>query len=829
MKISKKINLSFLILCFVLTTAFVTQDDPFASLLSKLTEYNKNNQQEKVHLHLDKPYYAVGDDIWFKAYVLNTVTSEPSQISNTLYVELINPADKVSKQLKIPMSFGMGWGDFKLADSLPEGNYRIRAYTRWMRNAGSEFFYDKTIKIGRSDRFKSDAAKVNVKTPANNTTGTTTASKIDLQVFPEGGNLVENIPSRLAIKLVGNDGLGKDATVSIKDQTGAELSQTETKHMGMGVVILNAQPGQTYTANVKFADGSSKSTPIPKAIPTGYVLSANTADSTKIAIKIFLSQDLLGKGDLKILAQHNNNIFYSAKVPSEKQVTSINLPNDKIPSGILRLTLFAPDNTPVCERLVFVNNQADKLDVQMENQTKTSARKAKVTGKFKSVTAGKPTPASFSVSINNISKIPTDELNESNILTDLLLTSDLGGYVEKPNYYFLKKDADTRSNLDLLLMTQGWRRLVWKDFLNNTVKPVTFQPEKLLVISGTITNYGGKPAAKTKVSLLSTANKLFLIDTLTDENGHFAFKEMFFGDSTKFAVRAETEKGKSNVDIKMDVTPGHVVQKNQNTGDIEININEALASYLTKSDNYFEEIARATQVRNSINLETVNIVGQKKTKVTESANFNGPGNADYVFTADVLETKQNLYQVLMGRVAGLNFRTNDEGVQIPYLTKAQFGSTQTSSNMKVIVDGMEIDSSMIGDIVLAEVQSIEVLTSQALSFVYGTSGGVIIITSRKGGRDVNSIAAAPGTLAYTPEGYYTSREFYMPKYEPNVNNKPTDFRTTIYWKPNLITDIDGNASFEYYNANEPGTYRVVIEGIDAVGSLARKTYTYGVN
>jgi hypothetical protein len=836
MKISRKVNLSLLILCFLSTTAFITQDEPFAGLLSKLTEYNKNNQQEKVHLHLDKPHYAVGDDIWFKAYVLNTVTTQPSQISNTLYVELINSKDKISKLLRIPMSYGMGWGDFKLADSLPEGNYRIRAYTRWMRNAGSEFFYDKTIKIGRSDRFNSDVAKATKpKTHETNETRISTANKIDLQVFPEGGNLVENIPSKVALKVTGTDGLGKDAIVSIKDQTGAELSQAKTKHMGMGMLVLNPQPGQNYTANISFTDGSSKTIPLPKALPSGYVLSTNAADSSKIGVKIMISQDLIGKGDLSILATHNNNIYYSAKVISDKQVTSLNLPTNKIPSGILRLTLFDPNSNPVAERLVFVNNLSDKLDVQMEGSLTQSTPKAKITSKFKSVHGEKSTPGSFSISVTNASKVEPDELNESNIFTDFLLTSDLSGYIEKPNYYFLKKVADTRSNLDLLLMTQGWRRFVWKDFLNNTIKPVTFQPEKLLVISGTITNYGGKPAAKTKVSLLSTANKLFLIDTLTDENGHFAFKEMFFGDSTKFAVRAETEKGKSNVDIKMDVTPGHVVQKNQNTGNIEININEALASYLTKSDNYFEEMARIGRIKNSINLETVNIIGQKKT-VTESTNFNGPGNADYIFTSEEIETKRDLFHALMGRVPGINFRAVRDGVYMPYLNKAQTAIAATSSNfspMKIIVDGIEIDTTVqpekINDIVFTEVESIEVLTSGALSFLYGTAGGVIIITSKKGGRDINSIAAAPGTLAYIPEGYYTSREFYMPKYEPNVNNKHTDFRTTIYWKPNLITDLDGQASFEYYNANEPGTYRVVIEGIDAAGNLARKVYNYEVN
>ena len=130
--------------------AFKMDDDPLTALVKKIDEYTNKYPQEKVHLHLDKPYYAIGDDIWFKAYVLNTKTQAPTNISKILYVELINEKDSLKKQLKLPLMGGITWGDFKLPDSLTEGNYRIRAYTTYMRNFGTDFFFDKTIKIGNS-------------------------------------------------------------------------------------------------------------------------------------------------------------------------------------------------------------------------------------------------------------------------------------------------------------------------------------------------------------------------------------------------------------------------------------------------------------------------------------------------------------------------------------------------------------------------------------------------------------------------------------------------------------------------------------------------------
>jgi hypothetical protein len=141
---------AFLTLGLVAVFAFRFEDDPFSAILEKMEVYTKNYQQEKVYLHLDKPYYAVGDDIWFKAYVLNAQTSRPSEISGALYVELLNEKDSVKQLLKIPLVSGIGIGDFKLLEAFTEGNYRIRAYTQWMRNSGTDFFFDKTIKIGNS-------------------------------------------------------------------------------------------------------------------------------------------------------------------------------------------------------------------------------------------------------------------------------------------------------------------------------------------------------------------------------------------------------------------------------------------------------------------------------------------------------------------------------------------------------------------------------------------------------------------------------------------------------------------------------------------------------
>lgn len=309
----KLLTLGAALLSVISTSSLWAQDANLSSFLKKLDEATNKQAQEKVYLHLDKPYYAVGDDIWFKAYTINAKTGLPSTISGLLYVELVNEKDSVTKQLKLPMKSGITWGDFKLIDSLSEGNYRIRAYTQWMRNAGPEFYFDKTIKIGNSwankvftkssnvlstennqqkisttiqftdkqnlpytncqvsyevklgqktvergkgvtnsqgeitieatnkqpDALKSGAIIANITLPnkqviAKEIPLKTTSKEFDVQFFPEGGKMVENLPNKVGIKAISSSGLGETAKGVIIANDGTEISQFETNKLGMG-------------------------------------------------------------------------------------------------------------------------------------------------------------------------------------------------------------------------------------------------------------------------------------------------------------------------------------------------------------------------------------------------------------------------------------------------------------------------------------------------------------------------------------------------------------------------------------------------------------------
>jgi TonB-dependent SusC/RagA subfamily outer membrane receptor len=902
----KNLKISLIGICCLFSfSAFMIADDPFSALLQKLDEFTKKNPQEKVYLHLDKPYYAIGDNIWFKAYVTDAKTSLPATTSNILYVELINDRDSVARQIKLPMQSGITWGDFKLSDSLSEGNYRIRAYTQWMRNAGPNFFFDKTIKIGNgwtnkvytitdfqySAENNQERVKTKIKflngsaspftnaqvsyqivmgtkkssvnkavTDANgeisvNVTNNSVnafkggyisatislpdglkptkiipikaiSNKVDVQFFPEGGSLVEGLPCKVALKSINGDGLGENISGVVIDNEGAEVLSFETTFQGMSSFVITPMAGKNYTAKVKFKDGLERAVALPKAMASGYVLAVNNIDSTKIGVKVMITPDLLNKGDLNLLLQHGGQVLFAGKVPTVKQIASIVVPKTSFPSGIAQLTLFNQQNNPVAERLTFINNVHDKIELNAQGLKSAYGKKGLVDLSVDAINGGKPVQGSFSVSVTNISVVAPDLENESNMLTSLLLTSDLAGYVEKPNHYFLKNDIETKIELDHLLLTQGWRKINWSTIANPQAVAIKFPAEKAMKISGVVTN-NGKPVVKGKVSLMSSSSGIFATDTETDANGRFTFNEIAFNEGVKFAIKAVTNADRKGVKITMDEMPPQLEFANKNTGDIEADVNETLKSYLKQSAAYFDEQEARGFLTRVNQLKAVEIVAKVNKASPNSANLNGPGNADYAFNAEDLKNATTLSQYLQGRVPGLLI---DQ--KLPY-------STRNNGIMTVIVDGNTIIdgqggdagvSASLDDTNIRDIESIEILKNIPNTAIYGHAGanGIIIITT-KGGQERSTFnTRAPGMMAYNPQGFYRVREFYAPKYDVKQDPKP-DYRPTVFWQPNLVSDASGKAMLKYYNTDQAGTYRIVIEGFDGDGNLARKVFNYNVN
>ena len=900
----RKLIISLLLAVSIFTLAgFIVADNyPIQKIALQLNKWALKNPVEKVYLQLDKPYYATGDDIWFKAYVTIGSQHELTSLSGVLNVELIDDKDSVKQHIKLPLIHGLTWGDFALPDTLSEGNYRIRAYTDWMRNAGPEYFFDQHVSIVSAIDNKVNArvaytfasqngqptvnatinytdpegvayankvVKYNVdlgakqiakgkgvtddkgnislsfintlKEPVNSGRIITniqidknnlitktvpvkaTSGNVDVQFFPEGGNLVAGITSKIAFKAVGADGLGTDIKGTVTDDAGNTVVTFNSQHLGMGEFALNPKANKIYKAHIIYADGSDNTIALPQALDKGYVLSVNKKDSSKISIKISANEQTYESDPndtLSLIAQSDGEVYYAAK--SKPGVSSFvaTLDKSRFPSGIVQFTLFSSKGEPLNERLVFIqNNDQLKLDVKA---AKTYAPGQKVKIQLNATNAdAKPAVGSFSVSVTDETKVPQDENFASTILTNLLLTSDLRGYVEQPNYYFNNTSEKAQADMDVLMLTQGYHRFEWKRVLNDDLPEAVYQPEKTLRISGRITTLGGKPVVNGKVTLLSTGHGIFFTDTITDANGRFAFNNMTFPDSIRFVIQARTGKDHRNVNIQLDDVIPQGADSDKNAADVQVNIYDGLSNYVQSTKDLFNQQLKYGLAKHTIVLKEV-VITDKRIRLKNSSNLNGPGNADQVLVGDQIPLGCfSIDQCLQGVLMGVIFRNG-----VPYSTRGGM--------MTINLDGVFIPSDELNTININDIGSIEVLRTGAYMSIYGSQsgpGGVILLTS-KTGEDLSKERynqAVPGLVTYSPIGYSKIRTFYSPQYDdPKTNQAIADQRSTIYWNPNIVTDKSGNASFDYFNAGSKGTYRVIIEGMDVDGNIGRQVYRYKV-
>jgi len=828
-------KLKLLAFVFLLTSTSIAFAQSNSLILNRninaLQQYATKYPIEKVHLHLDRPWYGLGDTIWFKAYTVIGSNHQLSALSGVLYTELISANDTILQRLTLQLNQGTCMGEFVLPYTYKSGTFRIRAYTNWMRNDSSAYFYDQKIIIGGINPQPDQPTVAKPNSPANNVLQNH-AENPDVQFFPEGGYLVNGLRSKIAFKAINKDGFAANIQGVIIDEDNNELASFNTQHAGMGQFPLTPQPGKQYKAKITCADGSSYLLDLPKAKNEGFTLSVNnTTDSLYVTIA---ANDVLYKSNLDtafyLIAQSGGEHYFAAGGKLINHVFTANITKSRFPSGIARFTLFSQSGEPLNERIVFIQNpDMLNLAVTTEKESYTPKEKVKIGLAAKNEEA-KAVTGTFSVAVTDETKVPVDEVSEHTIFTDLLLTPELKGNIEKPNYYFINNNDKTRSDLDLLMLTQGYRRFEWKRILADSNPPIKYQPETALSLSGTIKTLSNKPIANGKIRLTSVKD-LFVTDTLSDANGNFTFANLYLNDTTKVVINAKKANGKDNIMIAIKSPSYPAIDKTAKTtvNYLSADLPEPVLTALKKT--YIT--GQQQSLKNVIQLKEVKIKERRNLyfnpvysdNMKFSSNLNGPGNADQVVLADKLtrDGGGKLSDILQSKIFGLSWVGG-----IPYsLHTTHFHQPPLS----LFIEGGQASINELDDINPYDIYSIEVLTSISYLSVYGSNapGGALIITMKHGNDPVNNASiAVDGLITYKFKGFYKAREFYSPKYSLKDTARVTDDRKTMYWNPNIITDTDGKASFEYFNAGSPGVYRVVIEGIDGDGNLGRQVFRYKV-
>jgi hypothetical protein len=603
------------------------------------------------------------------------------------------------------------------------------------------------------------------------------ATTHDIQFFPEGGEMISGLAMRVSFKAVTAKGLGIDLKGTVTDNQGNTLSNFTSSHLGMGSFYLNVETDKSYKANITFKDGTSKSFDLPKAIPSGIMSQIINTDPTAFNLKILANDTYFQQNKGKtffIVATQGGIIYYAAKTRLATQVNSAKIPKDKFPVGIVQVTLFSESGEPINERLAFNYPTNESLSLKSDLPSYKPRQKVKLTVSPKNAT--QPLEGNYSISVTDETKVPVDEDTETTILSSLLLTSDLQGYIEKPNYYFTKPDEKKLADLDLLMLR--------------------------LTVPGT--------------NISSEA--------VTSPSGLFAFPNLSIPDSSEVLINAKYSTNGSNLMIMLDGSPLPEVSKNPYPAEEVNNIDSTLSAYLSNSKRQYNYLRT---------LKEVKIEGAKVKKPSHADHSSLAGLSSItgtVIDGERLKDCNSIALCLQTMAMGLTFFENNFYVTRDY----QAGSRVP---VQIFINGMAVDYLALLNVVPTEVESVEVFTKDELGTInrmYNTNG-VLVVNTKKIKKSTMSIAdlkkmlPQQNMLKFNPKGFSKQREFYMPKYiNPANTYNFNDLRTTIYWNPKVITSGTAPLSLEYFNADGKGTYRAVIEGVDKFGNVTRSVYRYTV-
>ena len=856
---------------FVGMASLSAQSQPFQSLLSYVQntyQFSQICQQEKVYLHFDNTAYFQGDVIWFAAYVVNSSTQTPAQ-SKVLYVELLSPNGVVLKQLKLKVENGQAHGSLPLVDvsteearalrgvtALPSGFYEVRAYTRTMLNFNDAGVFSRVFPVYEMPEKEGDYGDPTMRrwdNPYDMQRPEAKKSKaLSVTFYPEGGNLVMGVPNRIAFKAIGRDGQGVSVsgTLQVEDQAPIVL---ETQHDGMGQFTL--MPTQKRNIADFVFEGKKFSFRLPEPIDKGYTLMTDNLRPGQVRgqLKGYAGcpDELLG---MMLICRGAVSYFDTLSVRGG--TASFVIPKEKLPTGVHQLTLFNAEGNVFAQRHIFINNGIETGHIAVNTGVMQYEPFAPITlGVQTSAPDGTPLSATISLAVRDHQNLGTAYTD--NIMTNLLLSSELKGYIHNPEYYFESNDTEHARALDLLMMTQGWTRYNWKQMARVEPFYVKHYVEDGLVIDGCVLGRMRDVPVKgaTVRMTLYSPDRLQKQETtvITDEHGGFGFAVEEFYDKWDMFLSVTKDDKELDCRIRLDRASRPVV-KAYTAADTYLPQHPTMMSdtlVAVEKDPFLQAVPDSVFL-----LDNVDVHGRKKYidyltfkayNAEEDTEFHlDQGKYTYMVRDYLAEKGYNIDYAQYDGVIPEGLKTRDEVIewtleQCPINNRRVFWYLHDNDSKWLkasYTPGFGID--------MQDVKSIIVYDSpfeyMALPFVREalspeiieslnrpTSGGVDGALTR--GLYVIDIAMYPkgmrsnkvkGQRQTTFHGYTSGTEFYAPEYPDGPIKGDVDYRRTLYWNPSLTTDAEGQAEVLFYNNGYSKQFHISAEGITPQGIILKK-------
>ncbi len=498
---------TFIILFALLASADVLASS-LDSLVRRLQLFGERIPQEKVFVHMDNTCYFLGDTIWFAAYTCRTNNDRPSKISRILYTELWNNDGYLVERKLVNMNNGRGRGFFALPDSLYAGYYELRAYTRWQLNWGQtehehswsaelwffnrqlakEYYrdYDKLYsrvfpvydKPREEGRYSHDMTLRPLRRYFKN--GKASPS-LQLKLYPEGGNLIAATPNRVAFEVTTEEGEPVEGELAI------DSIQARTVSRGRGAFVITPNANQKYKASFVSADGRQAEANLPQAETDGVAIRIGHKERG-YGIMINKRGKAGGK-ELGLTVMREGVLCFSRHLSATSE--QIVVPDSALKVGVNQLTVFDADGRIYADRLFFVSKSDQlrpTLSVHGIREQYKPFEKIELGVKREGPRREDSEEAHLSLAVRDAahSDITYDC---GNIMTEMLLASEIKGFVPQPDYFFEADDEEHRQALDLLMMTQGWRRFKWEEMAVPGNFELTHPAELTQVLEGEVYPY----------------------------------------------------------------------------------------------------------------------------------------------------------------------------------------------------------------------------------------------------------------------------------------------------------------------------------------------------
>ena len=761
---------------------------------------------EKLYLHVDRELYAPGDIIWLKAYQVNGITHQLNANFRNIFVQLIAEDGSAVKDLILFSVKGQAKGSFN-TESLPNGMYTIRAFTKYLENFGKETYFYKKIWISGS-----------LKTVEFGKNEALDHTKIEVAFLPEGGNMVVNTANTVAFKAIDKKGRGVSISGKILDDLGDTITSFSTSYLGMGKFLMMPVDDRSYYAVIdRYPKMKIKLEP---ALTDGMAMSYKEKGNL---LRIVLSSNMkLNYGrSFYFVASHKGIVLFHSRIEMNDFKQLLDLSKSLFPKGISKITLLDPTFNQLAERLIFVDDgKADLIKLQLNKQVFKPREEVNI-GAEAFLSSDDSITSNLSVAVVNKNYFGLGG-NSQNIKSYLLLDSDLKGSIESPASYFVNDEATPpEEKLDLLMMVNGWRSYSWDNIEANKTASLLDWNDVGFEINGYVKKLLWEaPQANAEV-FLGTVRGFVIDSTTTNELGRFKFERICIMDSIKMMLNTKTKNGTKNAEIRLDPTKKMVFEASSDSlkescFDISLNSN-------FNRNNSFRRIKELgfNAENGTILLEGVDVIENKKLK--DDGHFRIYGDPDNSLTVTEKDASyMNVFDYLEGKVGGLSI----SGDQI---------SIRGRGTPLFLVDGVEPIGGAL-DVIrinMREIDKVEVIKDAGNLALFGTKGanGVISIF-RKTASQIdyyNESWYIKGRTDLNMRGFHKVQKFYAPSYAlDNINNPQPDYRPTLFWDPDLNMG-NAKANINFYTSDELAQYVVFVEGMTKNGKICFGTTTFSVD